>query len=76
MWNYYYFIILFLVRVGIQYTQSHNNRYVTIYYHSVTFHISCEVPVLLTTPTTDPYYIRHHEVCTHICVIIFSRVIM
>ena len=79
MWNYYYFIILFLVRVGIQYTQSHNNRYVTsinYHYYSVTLHISYEVPVQLTTTTTDPYHKYHHEVCTRMCVIIFSCVIM
>ena len=34
MWNYYHFIILFLVRAGIQYIQAHNNQYVaSIIYH-------------------------------------------
>ena len=79
MWNYYYFIILFLVRAGIQYTQAHNNRYVTsINYHcySVTLHFSYEAPVQLTTTTTDPYHISHHEVCTVMNVIIFSCTVM
>ena len=79
MWNYYHFIILFLVRAGRQCTQTHNNRYVTsINYHnySVTFCISYEDPVQLTTATTDPYHTSHHEVCTVVYVMTFSKTLM
>ena len=58
---------------GVSYPEVSNNKYVTnIYYYyiySITLYISYEAPVQLTTTTTDPYHISHHEVCTVITIL-------
>ena len=50
----------------VHYPQVTNNKYVILYITIIIIlpNISYEDPVQLTTPTTDPYYITHHEVCT------------